>query len=295
MPLPEADAHLAAQRRLSAATLAAVEREWATVGEDFERGWLRVGPRMVALVTTGQLGAARDGIAYVPTALAAQSIDVAALARIEASAFAGISYSLDGMRAGSLDALLYGAVVHARSGGESLGERLVRGRTFLRTVVPGQVADANRMATGVAVTARPGVGYTRLATAPCCQRCAVLAGRFYRVASFQRHPRDDCRMVPTNEANHQDAGYTIGPDDVTDLTPPQRQAIADGADMTRVINAHRTYGTAGDYRSARTSDGMLTTAFGSHPVLTPEAIYRVTATREDALALLRKNGYLSAL
>lgn len=293
MPLQAADAHYRAQQRLAAATLAAVESEWATVGADFDSGWARVGPRMAALVAAGQMGGARDGARSVMDALAEQNIDVNPDADPNLRSFAGKSYSLDGLTTGELEPLLYGAVVHARdSTAHSLSERLSMGAQFLRVVVPSQVADASRAAAGVAITARPGVGYTRLVNPPCCQRCAPLAGRIYKVASFQRHPKCDCRMVATNEANHADAGYRIGPDDVKDLTTDQRQAIADGADMNKVINSHRVYTNRdGAFTPTRSADRMTTKAFGRQR-LTPEGIYKVSATREEALQRLRDNGYL---
>lgn len=294
MPLQAADRHYVAQQRQAAATLAAVESQWATIGSDFDAGWARVGPRIATLVAAGQLGGARDGAQSVVDALAEQNIDVDPVGSAQVRALAGVSYSLDGLTTGELEPLLYGAVVHARdSSAGSLVERLKMGADFLRTVVPSQVADASRAAASVAITARPGIGYTRLVNPPCCQRCAPLAGRIYKVASFQRHPRCDCRMVATNEANVHDAGYRIGPDDVKDLTKDQRQAIADGADMNKVINSHRVYTKRdGSFTPARSADRMTTNAFGKRR-LTPEGIYKVSATREEALERLRDNGYLT--
>ena len=293
MPLRAADAHYQAQQRQAAATLAAVESEWLKVGADFDAGWARVGPRMTVLLAAGQLGAARDGAQSVTDALSEQGISVDPVGTPAVRALAGKSYSLDGLTVGSLDSLLYGAVVHAREApADSLEARLSAGAEFLRVVVPSQVADASRAAASVAITARPGIGYTRLVNPPCCQRCAPLAGRLYKVASFQRHPKCDCRMVPTNEANHEDAGSKIGPGDVKDLTKAQRQAIGDGADMNKVINSHRTYTNRdGSFTPSRSADRMTTTAFGKRR-LTPEGIYRVSATREEALKRLRDNGYL---
>jgi len=294
MPLQAADRHYAAQQRQAVATLSAVEAQWSTIGSDFDAGWVRVGPRIAALVAAGQLGSAKDGARSVVDALAEQNIDVDPVAVPQIRSFAGVAYSLDGLSGGSLEPLLYGAVVHARdSSAGSLEDRLRLGSQFLRIVVPSQVADASRAAASTAITARPGIGYTRLVNPPCCQRCAPLAGRIYKVASFQRHPRCDCRMVATNEANHKDAGYSIGPDDVKDLTKDQRQAIADGADMNKVINSRRVYTRRdGSFTPARSKDGMTTTAFGRGRKLTPEGIYKVSATREEALKRLRDNGYV---
>ena len=311
MPLQAADAHYRAQQRQAAATLLAVEQEWLSIGADFDAGWERVGPRMVALLAAGQLGAARDGVKSVDDMLAEQGIDVTPDGTPAVRALSGVSYSLDGFTTGALEPLLYGAVVHARDGdADSLAERLGRGAQFLKVMVPSQVADASRAAASVAVTARPRVGYVRLVNPPCCQRCAVLAGAFYKVATFQRHPRCDCRMVSTTEEYHKDAGYSIGPDDVKDLTIAQRRAIGDGADMNQVINSHRHGARSKDLMT--TNEGVtkrgiagkrLIDASGTEGKvgryrrsraqrLTPEGIYKVSATREEALQRLRDNGYL---
>jgi hypothetical protein len=108
------------------------------------------------------------------------------------------------------------------------------------------------------------------------------------------------------------------------LTKAQRQALEDGADLSQVVNAHRV--------GARSKDGMTTsegttrrglasrrmrelaaaegrtlaetsTAVGRRGYitnyverrttrLTPEGIYRVSATREEAIQRLRDNGYI---
>jgi len=304
--------HYRSQQRLATAALAAVVGEWSSIGGDFDAGWGRVGPRMVALLSSAQVGAARDASAYIDMSLAEQRVTTAPVASVVPSGAVG-AYALDGLTVGSLDSLLYGAVVHARTGvAESLGDRLALGRSFLEIVVPSQVADAGRAVTAAGITARPRIGWTRLVNPPCCQRCAVLAGAWFRHnMGFARHPRCDCRHVPAAEADWRDAGSFIGPDDVKDLTGDQRRAIKAGADMNQVINSHRA--------GARSKDGMTTTegrsvrgvagrrladASGAEKVagqryrrataarLTPAGIYTQTTTREEAVALLRRHGYL---
>jgi hypothetical protein len=63
------------------------------------------------------------------------------------------------------------------------------------------------------------------------------------------------------------------------------QAIRDGADMAKVVNARRGMVTA---------EGRLftTEAAGRTPRLMPEQIYRDAASREDAIRLLRRFGYI---
>jgi hypothetical protein len=231
------------------------------MGEDFDASWARIGPRIAALVTAAQVGAARDGIAYVGDALAEQDIDVRPDFDSDPRSFAGSAYSIDGLVAGQLEPVLYGAVVNARTADAgSLAQRLDAGLTFLSMVVPSQVADASRAASGTQIFARPEIGYIRMVNPPCCKRCAVLAGAYFKHnAGFQRHPQCDCRHVPTYEADAEDVGYMIGPEDVKDLNATQRQAIADGADMNQVINARRVYTTReGVARPSYSADGLWT-------------------------------------
>ena len=301
--------HYRAQRRLITVTAAAIRREWDSIGPDFDAGWARVGPRIVALMTAAQIGAARDGSAYVGQALAEQRIAVTPAGSVNVSALTG-AYSVDGQTVGDLDAVLYGAVVRARTGAaESLGDRLALGRSWLDMATVTQVADAARAATGVGIAARPRIRYVRMVNPGCCQRCAVLAGKASSSIAFPRHPGCLCRAVPTGEGKARGLVEAVGPEDVRDLTKAQRRAIADGADMNQVINSHRVYvSREGIYTPARSHDGMTTTEGATRrglagqrlgagrkqraQRLTPEGVYRLASTPEEAIALLRKHGYL---
>ena len=296
--LPEAAAeHYRSQQRLTVAALGLVRAEWSKMRDDLDASWSRVGPRVALLTASAQLGAARDGASYVGDALDEVGHGVAPLGRVEPRAFAGAAS--DGR---PLESLLYGAVVASRTARvDSLGERLVVGGRWLDMAVQTQVADAARQSASVGIAARPQVGWTRMVNPPCCQRCAVLAGKFYKWnRGFQRHPRCDCRHIPAPESDPDAVGVKIGAEDVKDLTVAQRQAVADGADLNQVINAHR--------KGARLSDWMYTTEGATRrglagkrlgagrgkraQRLTPDGIYRQAATREEAVALLKRHGYL---
>jgi hypothetical protein len=225
-------------------------------------------------------------------------VDVEPDAQVNPNAWAGVAS--DGR---PLDTLLYGAVVHTKmliGHNYSPAEALTGGGDWLDMAARTQVADASRGAAGVAITARPQVGWVRMVNPPCCQRCAVLAGKLFKWnTGFQRHPRCDCRHVPAKGGEVPD-GYTadIAPDQIKDqikdLTRGQRKAIADGADTNQVINSHR--------RGRRSKDGMTTSEGGTHRGLagqrgtrrrlTPEGIYRVSSSREEALQRLRDHGYI---
>ena len=280
--------HYRAQQRLTVRTVAAIRSEWSRMDSDFDSSWRRIGPRVAALVTAAQVGAARDGAAYVPQALEEQDLPTETDGTVRPQAFAGSATILDGLTYGSLDDLLYGAVIHAKTvSAEDLAQRLASGGSKLETLVHTQISDAARMSASTTISATRNAGWVRMINPPCCQRCAVLAGKFFRSNDgFQRHPQCDCRHVPTSEANWEDVGMTVKPDQIKDLTKAQRQAIADGADMNQVINSHR---------AGKRSDDLMSTNEGAKRYsrrLTPEGIYKVSATREEALKRLRDNGYL---
>lgn len=290
MSLRVAEQYYRAQERQEEATALLAAAEWRRMGaSDIDASWARIIDRLALVTAAGQLGAARAGAAYVTLSLAAE-----AESDPRPQAWAGVASDGRG-----LDTLLYGAVVRTKSllgVGAPTVSALAGGGAWLDMTVRTQVEDASRGAAGVAIAARPEVGYVRLVSATCCQRCAVLAGKHFKWnEGFLRHPRCKCRHVPAKAGEFPD-GYSgdVSPDRIRDLTIAQRQAIADGADVNQVINAHR--------RGARSKDGMTTSEGatrrglagqrGARSRLTPEGIYRVSSSRDEALNRLRDNGYL---
>jgi hypothetical protein len=147
-----------------------------------------------------------------------------------------------------------------------------------------QVSDASKQAASVSMTAR-GASYVRMVNPPCCKRCAVLAGKYSGPEAFDRHPGCDCVAIPTTVAHPDEPlGAGISPDQIKDLTVAERKALDEGADLSRVVNAGR----------GRSKDGFTTTELRPKrgQRLTPEGIYRVSATREEAVQRLRDNGYI---
>lgn len=266
---PAADFYRAQQRRI-VATLGAVRHEWAAMSNDFDASWQTIGRRVAILTTAAQLGAARDGAAYVEAA-----VDVEADSAVIPRALAGLAS--DGR---PLASLLDTAVITSKYGlanGMNTTQALERGGRWLDMAVHTQVADAGRDATSLAVTARPRVVWVRMVNPPCCQRCAVLAGKVYRFnQGFPRHPRCDCTHQVQEQGARPSRAATIGPDDVTDLTGAQRQAISDGHDFNKVVN---------DYQRGKAWH------------LPPSRVERITTAtrdREAAVDSLRQAGYLAA-
>lgn len=300
MPQPDeiVREHYAAQARQAEATLILARRQWRRMSpDDLDSSWARIVATLVSIVTDGQVGAAKAGAAYVPLALGVAGYEEPAAGSVSASRLAGIAS--DGR---PLDSLLFSSVIHAKAAigrGETVQQALSVGRAWLSVNINTQVADAGRGGAGVAIAARPRVEYERLVSPPCCQRCAVLAGkRFTWNRGFLRHPKCRCRHFPVSETDRTRYTGDIQADQVRDLTEAQRKAIGDGADLNQVINAHR--------KGARSAGGLWTSEGTTRHGLagqragqrrgqkrfTPEGIYRVSNTREEAVRRLRDNGYL---
>jgi hypothetical protein len=156
-------------------------------------------------------------------------------------------------------------------------------------IVAALVNDASRTAALADMGRREAVtGYVRSLNPPSCSRCAILAGRVYRYSQgFQRHPRCDCLMTPTNQA--------IGPSLITDpqeaydkgwvrgLSSKDREAVDAGADLGRVVNVRRKAAGLNVGSSVATRAGRLT----------PEGCAIYSSDHEDFVRLLRKFGYLT--
>ncbi len=192
---------------------------------------------------------------------------------------------LDGGRIRTLSLIAAGLPVD-----DALQQGLLVAQRDART----ETQDAGRGADQAGIAAQPLMtGYVRYLVLPSCSRCVALAGRWYRwSAGFQRHPRCDCLHVPTAAVSDpaKDAGNpasdpaaAVASGLVTGLSQDDMQAIADGADLGRVVNAKSTgLRVAGD--GARRRGRRLTT---------DECYERANGDREQALELLRKNGYIS--
>lgn len=190
----------------------------------------------------------------------------------------------------------------------------------LDRLVMSLVADAARGAESVSIATRPRVGYVRYVSPPCCSRCAILAGRFYRWSDgFDRHPGCDCVHLPTTDPRSE---FRQNPHDlvdrglVTGLSKADMKALGDGADLNQLVNAKNgslrrvnfgpgrtvTTTTAGmTFRGiAGQRLGDLQKVDGSRyrvsqrMRLTPDSIYRVAAgDRDTALRLLKLHGYIT--
>ncbi|GLZ62868.1 hypothetical protein [Micromonospora sp. NBRC 107095] len=241
-------AHYRRQVSLARMTAREVARLWARVDRQaIGASWAASVPAALQVVSTAQAVAAASSSAYLDDVLEAQDIDPEAEGRIRVDAFAGVAS--DGR---DLAALLYQPAITALAGvkqGATEARSMAAGRLALDLIVRTQVADAGRVADGVAVVARRQVGgYVRLLSPPSCSRCVVLAGKWYRWnAGFERHPRCDCRHIPAAEDTSEELATDprLYFDSLSEaeqdrvFTQAGARAIRDGADMSQVVNARR--------------------------------------------------------
>ena len=184
-------------------------------------------------------------------------------------------------------------------------------------LIASEIADAGRTASQTEIVSRPAwQNYVRMLNPPSCARCAILAGRIYRdLEAFQRHPGCDCVMIPVqNWEKAHDEGYASSFRDAFDkgqvrgLSKADAQAIRDGADPARIVNARRGTGVPGvtsayttelfGHRVKATRDAATKRSAWrkANPTLLvrlrPESIYAYADSREDAIRLLRLYGWI---
>lgn len=175
--------------------------------------------------------------------------------------------------------------------GRATVERLAKAASeaAFSTLVVSLVQDAGRTAASVDMGRRPLLtGHVRSLNPPSCSRCAVLAGRVYRYSTgFARHPGCDCLMTPTTVAAGAD--LITDPTDlirngqVTGLSSGDMKALDAGADLGQVVNVRRK-------EAGLTVGSSVVARVGR---LTPQGIQRVATSREEAVELLRRFGYIT--
>ena len=166
------------------------------------------------------------------------------------------------------------------------------------------LADTGRLATKASMAAHHATGYYRALNLPSCDRCAILAGKWYRTnAAFLRHPKCDCYQIPVWEKDDSlalDVREAIRSGQVTGLSHEDSYAITQlGADPSQVVNAKRgLYTAAGGRRfthegtTRRGLAGSRMSLSGRRMRPTPEQILADATSRDDAIRLLTNYSYI---
>ena len=247
---------------------------------------------MVALTAAGQVAAAREADAYMDDVLAELDLQVGDSALVP-RAFAGV----DG-RGLPIDTLLEQALadIEALIDLESakISEAVEQMVPWLEGVTQTLIADTNRAGELTAMAQRPWLnGYIRAAEPGACSRCIILSGKFFLFnEGFLRHPRCRCTHLPAPDARtdegkaardrllavesperHFDALTEAEQDRI--FTKDGAQAIRDGADIHRVVNARRGMSKAQSGRIKRVD------VHGRPLYVTTEATTRRGRTRDQ--------------
>jgi hypothetical protein len=287
-----------------------------------------MGWQMVSAVTAGQVGSADGADDYVDAVTLSQGAVINRAGRARTAGFAGTA--ADGR---SLLDLMYLPVITTKmriAAGQGVQEAMLAGLRQALTLSASEVMQAGRGAVGASMVGQRTIqGYVRVVTPPACSRCVVLAGREYGWnRGFLRHPHCDCYHLPTTLVARNQRGGFLDPsgyfrslsrsDQDRIFTAGGAQAIRDGANLTSVVNARRSMYTTEAYgRTVRATRDSVTRrgafyrserqrAIGQGrvpasgagfrprtPRLLPEEIYRLAESRDEAIAMLRRFGYLT--
>lgn len=309
-----------AQRAIVARAVEAVARRWGRYApNDFDAWFARNVDHLVQAITMAQRAAVASADRYVGDCLDEQNTPADQLATPNPERLVGVAS--DGR---TLDGLLEQGIVRAHeqvATGQRAAAAWQTAGNAVGLYVQTQIADAGRAATGLAITTRRRTGYVRMLVPPSCSRCIVLAGRYYRWSSgFRRHPGCNCKHIPRREDAPGDLrtdpkayfNSLSAAEQARVFTRAGARAVRDGADVNQVVNARRGLTIEGGRAQRRAVYGrqLLTTTEGvtargvagrelrrrgarTTPRLMPEAIYEIAGSREAAIELLRRNGYIA--
>ena len=264
---------------------------------DWEAQWAKRIPRLAALVTVSQHGAALDGIAAVAAQLTEAGHPEDPLEAVDPAAFAGWIERTDGSGALLTDAL-YSPVITSRQADGAPEQMLEVGLRRLELIVRESIAGASSLATQAQTVATPRTHATFYDPPPMCPRCAVLVGKRVKPwTRFKRHPGCDGGVEAIHESDPRSAAADL--EDVQGLSLDQRRAVEHGADLNQVINATTRVAGGRAPRSPLIDGGTRTLSArsskrkGKPSRLTPKGVYDLAGNdRSKAVKLLRENGYI---
>lgn len=291
-------------QRYSAAGLIEVRRVWRAMNlDDVDGSWQQVGPEAVAAVGALQVGAAREASAYVPAVLAEQGTAAAPVATVEPLGFARGS---SGLPLADVAATVP-AMVKRSIGQGAERVALSRGLSLMEGITETLIADAFRLATAAEMTVRPDVTtWTRVLNPPSCGRCAVLAGKVFRWdASFPRHPRCDCKALPSTVVAPEGSRLVDPRAYFDSLSPAEQdtrfgkgvaQRIRDGDNLEAAVNSSRDRWRSRlrdeRIKQLESDDGA---AEANQPAETfMERLIESARNRDSAVQALADNGYVAA-
>jgi hypothetical protein len=199
----------------------------------------------------------------------------------------------------SITDTLYGAVTATKqaigTGRFGQGGSMMIGQSYLGAIVKTLIADASRGADKVSGTGKGYTYYVRVCSGQACSRCAILSGIRSGPDAFPRHTCCQCTACPV----HVDGkgvkdlsslkGIPTTPEEYFNslskaeqdriFTQAGAEAIRNGADVTKVVNARRGANGIGyaSHGGAKTGPGprghFVKTTIGYRPNGVPVQVY----------------------
>ncbi|MGW1813289.1 VG15 protein [Streptomyces sp. NPDC002125] len=328
-----ATAQYRAQQRIVRRATNQVQALWRQLDRgDLTGSWAALAPALEQALTAQQVAAAALADAYLDAVQAAEGAEAAAAGAVRASAFGGIASDgrplLSLLYQPIIDwkvRLLAGQSMQDAARGSLASALRI---TSTQVADAGRGAVASGMAGRRTIQ-----GYVRVVQPPACSRCVILAGKeFGWNTGFQRHPKCDCIHLPTTLIARNQHRGRAGADQGSGFLDPRAyfnslsaaeqrrifgdagaRAIREGADMGQVVNARRGMNAAGTATRMGTRRGSrywhverrraldageitadVDRAFRLRSArLMPEEIFRIATSREDAVRMLRRYGYLT--
>lgn len=275
-----AEAYTRRQRTEARAALAAVQRLWSRMGDDFDASFAEIELPLLTVVYTAQARVAASAQAYVPTVGAEVGIP-ARPREFETFPEAWVGTAGDGR---PVTGLLEHSVVQAKAAigrGATATAALASAGRFLSLATGTLLSDTARGVEQVEAVSRRITTFVRMLNPPSCGRCVILAGRTYSSReAFERHPGCDCRNIPAPESDPGD--MLVNPREYLDDLDDQGLARALGsksnarayrefeADPAQLVNAYRARWTPkGNVGSVQTAQ-----VYGKRVKYTTEGVTR---------------------
>ena len=318
-------AHYQRMQRFNILGIALVRKAWqhSLRGSDsvqMKATWEAQVSPLAGALTQIQEQAAWSGLYANAAALAQQRSYVPPVDWAIPDQFAGFS-SVTGRSLDDMYSRLGSRYIDLLEAGEQSFDSVSR---WLDTITQGTIADAARDAVEADILTRPKIAYVRMLNPPSCELCIMLAGQIYwrpeeyqyrdRGGAFDRHDNCDCYQVPTAITDRAEAHALGLMDDPYEyfnslseaeqnkvFSKSRAQAIRDGADIYSVTGSADYQNQTYAFDGARRRTGLTTYSMSrwnydtKQPTrLTPKGVYAAAAgDRQEALRLLRENGYLA--
>lgn len=283
-------AHRADLLRISNSLAKRVALLWRQMDvNSLDASWGRVAPKMVQLVASAQLAAADLTPGYI-RALDNSYNFTSQPARIVPQAFSNVMG--DGREVAPA---LYGAVTTTKGligKGIPVPNAFQSGGSFLSIIASAALQDMARNADEVLSAGKGYTRYVRVIGGTACSRCAILAGTYSATeTAFQRHVHCCCSTCPIEIAGKPAVsgmkvpeGFHDSPGSYFDSLSAEEQdrvftkagaeAIRQGADVTKIVNARRSAYGIGYTGHSRSLGGVKVPTVATRGRLTPITIGR---------------------